>query len=63
MDTNVRDWYAVLGASSRDEDKATLRERYQKLVLELHPDKNGSNDSQDQFQVGAMRCSNELLIH
>lgn len=38
------DWYQVLG-SDPDDDKAMIKERYQQLLLQHHPDKNGGQES------------------
>ncbi|XP_031092300.1 uncharacterized protein LOC115996997 [Ipomoea triloba] len=46
------DWYAVLGADSSVSDE-TLRRRYRRLVLALHPDKNKSTGADGAFAIVA----------
>uniref|UniRef100_A0A1J3GFD3 DnaJ-like protein subfamily B member 12 n=1 Tax=Noccaea caerulescens TaxID=107243 RepID=A0A1J3GFD3_NOCCA len=42
-------WYGILDASPRDDDE-TLKRKYRKLALTLHPDKNSSIGSEGAFK-------------
>lgn len=44
-----KDWYAILG-TDRTADEETIRKRYRKLALQLHPDKNKSVGAEGAFQ-------------
>lgn len=43
------DWYGILNASPRDDDE-TLKRKYRKLALMLHPDKNKSIGAEGAFK-------------
>ncbi|XP_053305301.1 dnaJ homolog subfamily C member 24 [Spea bombifrons] len=49
-----KDWYAVLGANPSD-SQAELKQKYQKLALLYHPDKQSRNTTGKQVEDGAQR--------
>ncbi|KAM3920747.1 dnaJ homolog subfamily C member 24 isoform 1-T2 [Leptodactylus fuscus] len=49
-----KDWYSVLGANPSD-SPAVLRQKYQKLALLYHPDKQHGDISSEQDAEGAQR--------
>ncbi|KAG6479537.1 uncharacterized protein LOC122020214 [Zingiber officinale] len=44
------DWYAILSVSAST-DEETLKKRYRKLAIQLHPDKNKSVGAEDAFKL------------
>ncbi|KAG9271991.1 hypothetical protein AMEX_G12934 [Astyanax mexicanus] len=49
-----KNWYSILGAAQTD-DLQELKRKYQRLVLELHPDKQKSDLSEEESELHLQR--------